>query len=108
MATTLPQAIASYYAAERAGDMERLADCFTADGTVHDEARTHRGREAIASWMADAKRKYRHDTEVLDVREGDGVHVVSVRVSGQFPNSPVTLENRFRLDGGAIRSLEIG
>lgn len=108
MTTTLPQTIASYYAAEQAGDVEALARCFTTDGTVRDESHTHQGRPAIAAWMAEAKQKYRHSTEVLGVRERDGLYEISVRVSGQFPNSPVTLENRFRLAGGAIRSLEIG
>lgn len=110
MATTLPQVITSYYAAEQAGDFETLARCFAPDGTVRDEAHTHQGRAAIAAWMteAEAKAKYRHRTEILGVRELDGVHVVSVRVSGQFPNSPVTLENSFRVADGVIQSLEIG
>ena len=108
MATTLPQAITSYYAAEQAADFETLACCFAPDGTVRDEAHTHQGRAAIAAWMTEAQAKYRHRTEILGVRELDDVHVVSVRVSGQFPNSPVTLENSFRVADGAIQSLEIG
>jgi uncharacterized protein (TIGR02246 family) len=108
MATTLPDAIASYYAAQAADDFEALARCFAPDGTVGDEGHSRQGRAAIAAWMAEAKGKYHHRTEILGASERDGAHVVTVRVSGQFPNSPVTLEQRFRLAGGAIRSLEIG
>lgn len=107
MTTTLPDAITSYYAAEQAGDFEALAHCFAPDATVRDEGQARTGRAAIAAWMAEAKDKYRHQTEVLGTRERDGAHVVSVRVSGQFPNSPVTLEQSFRLADGEILSLEI-
>lgn len=107
LATTMAHPIGSYYAAEEANDFEALARCFAGAGTVRDEGETRQGRAAIAAWMAEAKRKYRHRTEVMSADERDGVHIVSVRVSGQFPNSPVTLENRFRLADGAIQSLEI-
>ena len=106
MITTLPDAIASYYAAERAGDFEALARCFAPDATVRDEGQARIGRAAIAAWMAEAKDKYRHQTEVLGAGERDGAYVVSVRVSGR-PNSPVTLEQSFRLADGEIQSLEI-
>jgi hypothetical protein len=108
MATSLPQPIASYYKAEETGDFDTLARCFAVDGTVRDEGKTRRGHAAISAWMADAKQKYRHRTELLGADEVDGVHVVSVRVSGQFPNSPVTLKQRFRVADNAIQSLEIG
>ncbi len=107
MTITCPEPIAAYYAAEQANDFEALARCFAADARVLDEGRTIAGRAEIAAWMADAKRRYQHRTEVLNVREHDGAHVVSVRVSGQFPNSPVTLEQSFRLADGAIQALEI-
>ncbi len=107
MTIMLPDAIASYYAAEQTNDFETLARCFAPDGSVRDEGATRQGRDAIAAWISDAKRKYRHRTEVLGVNERDGAYNVSVRVSGTFPNSPVTLEQRFRLKDGAIVSLEI-
>lgn len=108
MTAALPDEIASYYAAEHINNFEALANCFTPDATVRDEGETRTGRATIAAWMADAKEKYQHRSEVVGVEERDGAHVVSVRVSGNFPNSPVTLEQRFRLAGGAIQSLEIG
>lgn len=107
MTTTLPDVIASYYAAERAGDPESLARCFAPDATVRDEGQARTGRAAIAAWMAEGKEKYGHQTEVLGASERDGAHVISVRVSGRFPNSPVTLAQSFRLADGAIQSLDI-
>lgn len=108
MTISLPVPITSYYAAEQAGDFEALARCFAAEGTVRDEGQAPTGHAEIAAWMAAAKRRYRHRTEVLGVEERDGLYAVSVRVDGSFPNSPVTIEQRFRLHGDRIRSLEIG
>ena len=108
MAPPLPDAIASYFAAEAANDFDALARSFAVDGIVRDEGHIWQGRAAIAAWMADAKGKYHHHSEVLGMTTRDGVQVVTVKVSGPFPNSPVTLEQRFRLADGAIQSLEIG
>jgi len=108
MTSKLPDAIASYYAAEKASDGDALARCFAPDGLVRDEGRTQTGRAAIAEWMADAKRRYRHSTEVVGVTGGGDDYDVTVRVSGAFPNSPLTLTQRFRLADGVIKTLEIG
>ena len=74
---------------------------------MHDEGRTIEGRAAIAVWMAGAKARYHHRTEVVSAREADGVWLVRVRVSGSFPNSPAALEQSFRLANGLIAALEI-
>jgi hypothetical protein len=42
--------------------------------------------------MAEAKAKYHHQTPVLSACEAYGACLVSVRVSGDFPTSPVSLE----------------
>jgi hypothetical protein len=107
MTITLPLPIGAYYTAEQSNDFAALARCFSPDGVVRDEGRTIEGRAAIAAWMAEAKAKYRHQTEVLSAREADGTWLVRVRVSGAFPNSPVTLEQAFRLANGAIAALDI-
>ena len=107
MTITLPPPISAYYTAEQGSDFKALARCFTPEGVVRDEGREIKGHEAIAAWMAEAKAKYDHRTEVLSAREADGGWMVRVRVSGSFPNSPVTLEQSFRLADGLIAVLEI-
>lgn len=107
MTTTLPAPIAAYYAAEQANDAEALSRCFAAEATVRDEGATRRGRAQIAAWMAEAKRVNQHRTEVLSATtDGDAV-TVSVRVSGNFPNSPADLTQVFTLADGAIQTLAI-
>jgi len=107
MTITLPGPISAYYVAEQSSDFEALARCFTVAGVVRDEGREIEGRVAIAAWMAEAKAKYHHRTEVVSAREADGGWLVRARVSGSFPNSPITLDQSFRLADGLIAVLEI-
>ena len=50
---TPPPAIAAYFDAVAAGDVDRLADCFTADAEIIDVDRPIEGREAIDRWAAE-------------------------------------------------------
>lgn len=107
MTLELPQPIAAYVAADNAGDDAALAACFAADAVVRDEGRTIRGVDAILAWKAESKRKYQYTVEPLAVAEAEGGAVLTGRVSGQFPGSPVELRYAFGLQGGRIASLEI-
>jgi hypothetical protein len=107
MTLDLPQPVAGYFAAVESDDFEALARCFAADGIVRDERRTIIGPAEIRDWMAEAKRKYRHRTSPSAVVHRDGSIVVTARVAGDFPGSPITLEHIFRVVGGKIAELEI-
>jgi ketosteroid isomerase-like protein len=105
---SLPDPIAAYFAAERAGDVDALARCFAPDASVRDERETRTGHAAIAAWMQAARAKYAQRSEPMSLRvEGDR-HVVAARVSGTFPGSPLMIDHAFELTDGAIRALEIG
>jgi hypothetical protein len=107
MSINLPEPIAAYFAAQKAGDAGALARCFASDGIVRDEGGTFTGTAAIERWNA-ARAKYHHTVEPLSVTERDGGIIVLGRVAGQFPGSPVDLQHVFRLNGQKIASLEIG
>jgi hypothetical protein len=107
MSIELPKPIAAYFAAEMAADSEAVARCFVDDGVVRDEGGTFRGVVGIKVWNAEARAKYHHTVEPLDVAERDGSTVVTGKVSGDFPGSPVNLEHVFRLQGDKIESLDI-
>ena len=108
MSIELPTTVAAYFAAESAGDAAALARCFARDGVVHDEGGSFTGRAAIERGNADARAKYHHTVEPLGATKRDGAIVVTGRVVGQFPGSPVDLQHVFRLNGQEITSLEIG
>jgi len=107
MALSLPAPIAAYFASETAPETTPLSGLFTPDAVVHDEGGRHAGLAAIGAWRSAGRAKYRHSTEALAAERRDGIVVVSGKVSGDFPNSPVTLEFRFTLDGERIAGLDI-
>jgi len=103
---SLPEPIAAYFEADRR-DADAVARCFTNRGVVRDEGHTHLGRIAIAAWKTAASAKYSYVAEPLRVERQDGSHVVTSRVTGNFPGSPVELRFVFRLERAKIASLEI-
>ncbi len=102
----LPEPIAAYFAADRKKP-EALARCFTPQAVVKDEGHTHSGIDAIKAWKAAASTRYTYTTEPLALEQKEGSQVVTSRVVGSFPGSPVVLRYRFCLERGLIASLEI-
>ena len=106
MTLDLPGPVAAYFAADKE-DGEALARCFTEDAVVKDERRTHRGRAAIRRWKEEASTRYQYTSEPLACKQGEGTVVVTSRLTGTFPGSPVNLRFFFVLEGDAIASLKI-
>ena len=107
MSLDLPGAIASYIAAENLGDADAVARCFSAQAIVRDERQTFTGLAAIRQWKAETTKKYRHSIEPLRVAREGGKTIVTSRLSGDFPGSPIELRFVFALEGDRIASLEI-
>lgn len=102
----LPAPIAVYFAAEKHGG-DAVVRCFTQEGVVADEGKTHRGPVAIKAWTTAASTKYSYTNEPLAIENQHGRHIVTSRVVGNFPGSPVELRYIFTLESGKIASLEI-
>jgi hypothetical protein len=103
---SLPEPIAAYFAADKRSP-EAVARCFTPQAVVKDEGHTHTGLDAIKAWKAGASAQYTYTTEPFALEQQHGVQVVTSRVVGNFPGSPVDLRYRFRLERGLIASLKI-
>jgi len=99
--------IASYIAAANAQDIEAATANFSEAAVVRDEGQDRQGIDAIRRWAVEVSRKYRPTVETLDVSQADGTTIVTGRVSGNFPGSPVELRYFFTLNGGKIERLEI-
>ncbi len=102
----LPSPIAAYFAADTS-DAHAVARCFSESAVVIDERREHRGRPAITRWKDEATAKYHYTSEPLAVDVSGAEVIVTARVSGDFPGSPVDLRYRFTLEGATIARLEI-
>ena len=107
MSPHLPDLLAVYFAAANTSDAERLGACFADHAVVRDEGRTIEGVPAIKQWMKDAKAKYQHTVDPIGVVKREGKTVVTAKVAGTFPNSPVSLDHIFGIEGNKISSLEI-
>jgi hypothetical protein len=106
MTCDLPEPVAAYFAADKE-DGEAVARCFTEAAVVKDEGRTHRGREAIRQWKEEVSTRYQYTSQPFACEQRDGAVVVTSRLTGNFPGSPVNLRFFVVLDGDKIASLEI-
>jgi hypothetical protein len=102
----LPEPIAAYFGADKR-DSEAIAGCFTKDAVVKDEGHTYTGILAIEQWKTESSTKYTYTSEPLTLDQRDGTTVVTSRLTGNFPGSPVDLRFFFRLERGKIAFLEI-
>ncbi len=102
----LPAPIAAYFEADRL-DARTVARCFTTDGVVLDENARHTGAAAIAAWKNESSARYTYSATPHSVQTQGRAYVVTSRVTGNFPGSPVDLRYTFVLARGRIASLEI-
>jgi ketosteroid isomerase-like protein len=107
MSVDLPTPIAIYIAAENRGDAEAMAQCFAENAVVRDEGQTIEGLAAIKQWKAETKKKYQHTVEPLTSAQKGDKTIVTNRLTGNFPGSPIELRFIFGLEGNKIVSLEI-
>jgi hypothetical protein len=105
--TNLARPIATYVAAANAQDVDAVTACFSEAAVVHDEKRERQGVSAIRNWAKEVSEKYRPIVEPLDVAETNGRTILTGRISGNFPGSPIELRYAFTVNGGKIERLEI-
>lgn len=106
MSLTLPEPIAAYFAADK-NDRSSVARYFTEQATVKDEGLVHVGRAAIAAWKTGTSTKYNYTSEPIAIVSEGGKTIVTSRLVGDFPGSPIDLRYAFVLEGDKIVSLEI-
>jgi hypothetical protein len=107
MSISLPSPIDLYFTSEKAHDPSAIDWCFAAGAVVRDEGKTITGVAAIKAWRIETGEKYHHVVEPLSVSTREGKVVVTGKVSGNFPGSPINLEHIFEIEGDRIVSLEI-
>lgn len=106
MSILLPQPIAAYFAADSA-ERASVAACFSETAIVKDEGKIHAGRAAIHRWKTEASSQYAYVSEPFAMAQDEDRMIVTSRVTGNFPGSPVDLRYAFTVDGDKIARLEI-
>lgn len=102
----LPEPIAAYFLADRKHGRD-VARCFSKDGAVTDEKQIHVGHAAIEAWHNTTSSRFAYSVKLLTLNKQGRQFVVTGRVTGDFPGSPVDLRYIFALEQGSISALEI-
>lgn len=108
MTVFLPPSIEAYFNTLNAAEAQVIASLFTPDGYVRDEGATHRGRGAITDWARTSQAKYAVQATPIAATQDGETHVVTARLTGTFPGSPLELTHRFTLTDAGLAALEIG
>jgi hypothetical protein len=105
--TELAGPVSNYIAAANAHDIDAMMAVFDEEAVVRDEGKDRHGIAAIRQWAVEVSNKYHPAVEALDVAQTEGKTILTGRVSGDFPGSPIDLRHAFTLAGGKIECLEI-
>jgi hypothetical protein len=103
----LPSPVAIYFDPDNRGRIHILEDCFAKDATVVDEGRTYLGLDAVREWMRVSLARYDHTATPLSAVVDGMTCEVTARVTGKFPNGPITLHHVFALRDSRIAMLKI-
>ena len=103
----LPSAIATYWTEANAGRCAAAAACFAPDAVVRDEGESHAGPAAILGWIEATRKKYHPKVEPLRAKAKGDRQIVTAKISGTFPGSPIELDYEFTLQKGKILSLQV-
>lgn len=103
-----PAVISRYFELDGERDVDGVTALFADDATVVDERETHHGRAAIRAWRVGPASRFAYTTEILGTESDDpDRHVVTARLTGNFPGSTVVLRHDFTLAGERIARLVI-
>jgi hypothetical protein len=101
----LPKVIEVLVKAKNTFDSAAFAQCFADTATVFDEGKTHTGRNEIEQWIDKSNKEHQDTMEPLDYDEKEDI--LSAKVTGSFPQSPIVLKFHFNITDGKIQSLKV-
>jgi hypothetical protein len=103
----LPKLVARFIESQNNHDSKAYAECFTDLAIVHDEGKTHNGKEEIRQWIEHANEAYQSFMEPLKYEESGSHGLLTAEVSGTFPGSPIVLQFHLVLKDDLIDSLKV-
>ena len=107
----MPQSIAVFIKATNAHSSEGFLAMLTENAIIKDEGQEYRGIAAIKKWSDEKYIGARVTLDAVDLMNGDGKTIVTLRVDGNFDKTglpdPLLLDFRFTLDTNKISALDI-
>lgn len=101
----LPKVIEELVKTQNEFDSVAYANCFTDDAQVSDEGKTHNGKAEIEKWIDKSNKDYKATMEPVDYDEKEDI--LSAKIAGSFPGSPLILKFHFKITDGKIQSLKV-
>ena len=108
MSLDLDAPISTYFQLTNEHDADAVAALFTDDALVHDENSDYRGHEAIRDWAHMTYQKYGVTVTPFAAHSDHAATVVTAKIAGTFPGSPIELAHIFVIEGPRINELRIG
>ena len=103
----LPGVLGELLAAQKNFDSGAFVKTFAENASVHDEGGDYHGTAAIKLWNEETNKKYQTRMEPIAFNDSKGESVLTIRMSGTFPGSPVEAKFHFVISDGKIISLRI-
>ena len=103
----LPKVLADFLSAQDKFDSDAFVKTFADNALVHDEGGEYRGSAEIKQWNEMTNQKYRTRMEPIAFEDSKDESILTIRMSGTFPGSPVEAKFHFVIKGGKIVSLRI-
>jgi hypothetical protein len=105
--TRLPFVVSTYLTTPKTELGPMIEGLFTPDAVVRDDGQTHVGADAVRVWAGHVATAPGFTRTVTgSVTAGDAV-IVTARLAGDFPGSPVDLHHHFTVTDGRISALTI-
>lgn len=101
----LPNVINELVKTQNNFDSTAYAECFAETAVVFDEGKTHNGRKEIEQWIDKSNKDYKATMEPIDYNEKE--NILSAKISGTFPGSPIILKFHFEMIDGKIQHLKV-
>ncbi|MCY0977865.1 nuclear transport factor 2 family protein [Chryseobacterium wangxinyae] len=101
----LPKVIAELVTSQNEFDSAAYADLFAENAQVSDEGKKHDGKAEIEKWIDKSKTDYKATMEPLNYDEKEDI--LSAKIAGSFPGSPLILKFHFKIADGKIQNLKV-
>ncbi|MFY1047827.1 nuclear transport factor 2 family protein [Chryseobacterium sp. GP-SGM7] len=101
----LPKVIEELVKTQNEFDSAAYANCFAEDAQVFDEGKTHTGKAEIEKWIDKSNTDNKATMEPLAYDEKEDI--LSAKIAGTFPGSPLVLKFHFKIANGKIQNLKV-
>ena len=104
---TLPKPLADFVAAQNEFKTAAFLKIFADNASVHDEGGEYHGTVEIKEWFETTKNKYNTHMDPIAYEGNPNESILTIKMSGTFPGSPLSVKFYFSIKDAKIISLRI-